>query len=42
MWEDASAVASAPVSSDFLQSIGHVVPLQSTDSGTLNWRHTAA
>ena len=38
---DASAAASGPVSPVFLQGIGHVVPLQSTRSGTLNGEHPA-
>ena len=38
---DASAVASASVSPVFLQGIGHIIPLQSTSSGTLNGEHPA-
>ena len=41
MLGDASAVASTPVSPDFLQGIGHVIPLQSTGSGTLRGEHPA-
>ena len=36
---DDPPVESAPVSPVFLQVIGHVIPLQSTVSGTLNEEH---
>ena len=39
--EDASSVAFGPVSPVFLQGIGHVVPPQSTGSGSLSVEHPA-